>query len=59
MKDQTELSLKADEFTILLVDDNANNLAPIGDLLRQQGFKVLVARDGITAIKGHNWHRLN
>ncbi len=51
MKNHTELSLQASDYTILLVDDNANNLAPIGDLLRHEGFKVLVAMDGMTALK--------
>ncbi len=51
MNNREAFSLKTDECTILLVDDNANNLAPIGDFLRHEGFKVLVAMDGLTAIK--------
>ena len=37
--------------TILIVDDNPNNLQMLSDYLEGQGFKTLIARDGELAIK--------
>ncbi|MEG4581383.1 EAL domain-containing protein [Microcoleus sp. MON1_C5] len=36
---------------ILIVDDNPNNLKILFDLLKESGFKVLVAKDGESAIE--------
>jgi DNA-binding response OmpR family regulator len=37
--------------TILVVDDNPTNLSVLVDLLKEDGFKVLVATDGLMALK--------
>lgn len=37
--------------TILVVDDNPNNLAVISDHLKQQHYRVIVARDGASGIE--------
>ncbi|MEG4576100.1 EAL domain-containing protein [Microcoleus sp. N3A4] len=39
------------ENVILIVDDNPNNLKILFDFLRESGFKVLVAKDGESAIE--------
>lgn len=39
------------EFSILVVDDNPNNLAVLSDFLGEVGFEVLVARDGESALQ--------
>ncbi|MBD2008188.1 EAL domain-containing protein [Microcoleus vaginatus ZQ-A3] len=39
------------ENVILIVDDNPNNLKILFDLLKESGFKVLVAKDGESAIE--------
>jgi len=38
-------------YDILLVDDEANLLSIVGDLLQIHGFTVLTARNGATALK--------
>ncbi len=40
----------ASDYTILIVDDQASNLSVLSELLGSHGFKVLVARDGETAL---------
>lgn len=37
--------------TILVVDDNPNNLGVLSDFLWDVGFEVLVARDGESALQ--------
>ncbi len=43
-----------DNATILIVDDNPTNISVLLEYLQQNGFKVLVARDGMRAIKQVN-----
>lgn len=51
------IKAKAQEYTILIIDDNPNNLGFISDCLQGYGFTVLVDRDGEsgleTAFYGH------
>ncbi|MCA9976580.1 MAG: response regulator, partial [Anaerolineales bacterium] len=37
--------------SILIVDDNPTNIAVIADYLEEQGFNVLVARDGLSGLE--------
>ncbi len=46
---QTEMNYE--DYTLLIVDDNATNLAVISDYLRQFGFQIMVARSGERALK--------
>lgn len=41
----------ADQQSILIVDDNATNLAVIANYLEARGFTVLVARDGLSGLE--------
>ncbi|MEG4229597.1 EAL domain-containing protein [Microcoleus sp. N9_B2] len=43
--------LNPNENVILIVDDNPNNLKLLFDFLKESGFKVLVAKDGESAIE--------
>ena len=43
--------LNKNENVILIVDDNPNNLKLLFDFLKESGFKVLVAKDGESAIE--------
>lgn len=43
--------LKQNDNVILIVDDNPNNLKLLFDFLKESGFKVLVAKDGESAIE--------
>ena len=40
-----------DQYSILVVDDNPNNLAVLSDFLGDLGFEILVARDGESALQ--------
>lgn len=40
-----------EEYTLLLVDDNTNNLDVLSDLLLSKGYDVLVSIDGLSAIE--------
>ncbi|MDQ1267342.1 MAG: two-component system, sensor histidine kinase and response regulator [Bacteroidota bacterium] len=42
--------LEVTKMTILIVDDNANNLQLIGNILRNMNYKILVASDGAMAL---------
>lgn len=39
------------EITVLLVDDNPDNINVLSDLLEREGYEILVALDGVTAIE--------
>ncbi|NEQ42079.1 MAG: response regulator [Leptolyngbya sp. SIOISBB] len=43
------------QYSILLVDDNPNNLAVLSDFLGDMGFEILVARDGESALQKVNY----
>jgi signal transduction histidine kinase len=45
------MSTPAEQQTILIVDDNPTNLGVIVDYLETHSFRIIVARDGETAIK--------
>lgn len=45
------ISLDFSQYTILVVDDNLNNLGVIVDYLAECGFKIMVARNGKVALK--------
>jgi len=43
------------QHSILVVDDNPNNLAVLSDFLGEMGFEILVARDGESALQKVNY----
>ena len=45
------ITLNAEDYTILIVDDNDTNLSIISDYLRSYNFQILVAQNGERAIK--------
>ena len=47
----TKLNMKNSDFTILVVDDNEENLKVIGTFLLEQEYKLAVATDGPSALQ--------
>jgi len=49
------MKMTPDQHSILVVDDNPNNLAVLSDFLGEMGFEILVARDGESALQKVNY----
>ncbi len=43
--------LKPSDFTMLIVDDNPQNLMVLGSILQKEGFKIAAAKDGKAAVE--------
>lgn len=50
-----KMTMTPDQHSILIVDDNPNNLAVLSDFLGEMGFEILVARDGESALQKVNY----